>query len=206
MVAMAIPGILYKEWFWLAILLCLMATLSFVRRKHPPRRPNESKFFDRHKQTIRRATDFFLIACVVLITCPVLLISVQSIFDTASLPRLIRATGFEAYSVALSVMLMFWSGAAGFMIGQLSTFQSNLTERKRILLLVICLLPVVFMLTALAMDVAGLRWSIVLICVGVSWPSWLVNASAIVTGQHFYRRLWWIMCRLRLASGDYPDW
>jgi hypothetical protein len=206
MVAMAIPGILYEEWFWLVMVLCLVAALTFVRRKYPPRSPSESKFFNRHKQTIRRATDLFIVVCVVLITCPVLLISVESISDAASLPRPVRAIGLNAYSAGLSIMFMFWSGAAGLMIGQLSTFQSNLTRRKRIVLLAICLLPVAFMLTALATIGAELRWSIILICVGVSWPSWLVNASAVLTGQHFFRRLWWIMCRLRLASGDYPDW
>jgi len=206
MVVMAIPGILYKEWFWLVMLLCLVAALSFARRKYPARSPSESKFFSRHKQTIRRAADLFLVACVVLITCPVLLISVQSIFDTASLPQPIRAMGLEAYSAGLSIVFMLWSGLVGFVIGQLSTFQSNLTRRKRIVLLVMCLLPVAFMLAALATVIAELRWSIIQICVGVSWPSWVVNASAILTGEGFFRRLWWIKCKLGLARGDYPDW
>jgi len=108
---------------------------------------------------------------------------------------------------ALFTMMIICSGFLGVFIGLLSVFQSNLTKVKRIILLVISLLPIIFTILLLLINHTkepADSWSTIKLGLGASFGCWLINGPAIVIGKHFLPVAWNILCKLRFVSGEYP--
>ena len=204
MVATAIPGFLYEDWFWLAILLGLFILLRFAKRRgrYPPPFPRIAAFLTRHQKHIVRATDLFIVVSVVLFGGFLLSFLVTDMVKALSAPLPVRATRLQYTWLGGLGAMIFWSGMAALLIGLLSPFHSNLTRRKRVFLLLLCLLPVALTALALATASADVRWSMIQLGAAACSPGWIVNAPPILVGQHcidFGRR---ILCKLHLVSSD----
>jgi len=205
MAAMAIPKIFYNIWFWYAV-MAIIAAIHFFWGKTPPP-PKPSKFFTKHKNTIKKVTDVCII-CFVLVFCLLLMsFPVRQIFDALHAPQPIRAIDLHFVLDYFLINLLIISGFSGFFIGLLSVFQSNLTKAKRIILLVISLLPIIFTILALLINLRepANSWSIIKLGLGGSFSCWLINGPAIIIGKPLSRVVWAVVCALRLASGDYPE-
>ena len=83
------------------------------------------------------------------------------------------------------ILLTVWTGASGFWIGLLSIFQLDLTKIKRIIILIVCLLPIIFTILHVLNDFTESRWLAIQICVYSSALSWIVNMPAVITGKSF---------------------
>jgi hypothetical protein len=203
MPAWSIPQILVKEWFWLAIMAGLFVVLHSVRKRYPPPFPKSRQFLRRRRTTIKRAMDVFAIGAVLL--CSLFLLyplrGAIGAWGAPSEPREVRAVLISSSFIDMVV----WSGVTGPVIGFLSFFQSSLTRFKRIVLLILCLLPPFF--TAVALLAGSIEnWrSAVQLGAMFSAPTWVVNGPGVLIGQPLPNVLWRIMCKLRLASGDLPD-
>ncbi len=207
MVPIAVPEIFYKGWFWWVILLGFVVVVYFVRKKHPPAPPKPSKFYNKHKKSIAKILDVFLIIIVVLGWVPILYMSlsiaVEPIFNPSYRPEM-RVESFRTALAFFLIPAIPLSSVSSVLIGILSVFQSNLTKVKRIILLIICLLPSVFTIIALLIEPTDKPWSLIKLGLIYSCICWVINGPAIITGKHFFRVWWAIMRALRLVSGEYP--
>jgi len=208
MAAWSIPQVFFREWFWAVIWLPLLVIIFAIRyyrgRVLPPPQPHP--FFLRHKRAIRLASDIFIICILSGMVAFVIRISVPD------LSRALHEDGFMRRMDLRFAWLSFCGGmtiastSGGALVGMLSVFQSSITIPKRIFLLVFSLLPVAFVVPSLAGVFSELGWRTIPLGVLICAPSWVVNGPAILTGQPLVQVMWWIMCKLRLASGDYRDW
>jgi hypothetical protein len=103
---------------------------------------------------------------------------------------------------SFSIVAIFWSGISGAMIGFLSVFQSNLTKLKRLILLVVSVLPICFAMFASWLNKPLPIWDLGLIYLTYCW---IINGPAIIAGQHITRVGWLLMRKLKLVSGEYPE-
>lgn len=183
-VSTAMTEILYKDPFWWAVWLVLGVVIYFARRRSPPPFPRVGEFFAKHKKGITRISDILLI-CLVLLWSLFPLSFVKEVFNDLSNPEPTRTTLLRASLTFFFTFLIVWSGISGFFVGLLSVFHSNLTRAKRIILLIVCLLPIAFTVLATLVDIADSPWLIIQICFYYSLGSWIINASAILIGKHF---------------------
>jgi len=202
MVSLTIPKFFFDYWFWLPIAGGLIVVAHFASRKGPPPFPRVGKFFTRHERAITIIGDIFLV-CVVLLWSSLPLYGVRDIFSALSAPEPIRTISVQTAWTALFIFLITWSGMSGLLVGLLSVFQSNLTKTKRIILLVVCLLPVVFTVLQVLTGITENTWLIVQLCLYSSAGSWIVNAPAIIIGSHFFVVSSNIARKVKLAFRDY---
>ena len=205
MVLLTIPKIFFNAWFWIG-LMAIIAAIHFFWGKTPPP-PKPSKFFTKHKKIINKVMDVCII-CFVLVYCLLLMsFPVRQIFGALYAPQPIRAIDLH-FALAFFLMnLIIISGFSGFFIGLLSVFQSNLTKVKRIILVVISLLPIIFTILLLLINLTrepADSWSTIKIGLGASFSCWLINGPAIIIGKHFIQVAWAILRALRLVSEEYP--
>jgi hypothetical protein len=182
----AFPEILYEIWFWLVVWLSLAVAICFARRKSPTPFPRIGEFLARHQRGVTRVLDILLIS-VVLLWSLFLPGAVKDLFNALSHPEPNRTVLLRGAWTFLFTFLIIWSGISGFFVGLLSVFQSDLTKIKRILLLILCLFPVVFTVLHVLTDIAESPWLAVQICFYCSAGSWIINAPAILVGQHFFQ-------------------
>lgn len=201
MTAVTVPKVFFNIWFWYAVMAVIITINYFWGKPIAPKKPSE--FWIRHKKAITRITDIFLI-CVVLLWSPFLLYNAAEIFKALSDPEPIRTTSLEFALAVFFTTMILWLGSAGLFIGLLSVFQSNLTKTKRIILLVICLLPIVFTVSEILMPITEDPWQTARICLYCSSSSWIVNAPAIIMGKHFLVVSLIILRRLRLVADEDP--
>ena len=203
MLALTIPTIFFKGWFWLPIAVGLIVIACFAGRKGPPAFPRVGKFLAKHERAIPKITDIFVI-CIVLLWFPFfMIVPVRDVFVSLSTPEPIRKISVQAACMTLFIFLTIWSGWSGFLVGFLSFFKSNLTKTKRIILLVICLLPVVFTVLLILTDITKSPWLFVQICLYWSMYSWILNAPAIIIGSHFFVVSSNMARKVKLAFRDY---
>lgn len=203
MLSMTIPKIFFKSWFWLPTAVGLIVIACIAGRKGPPAFPRVGKFLAKHKRAIEKITEIFLI-CVVLLWSSLPLYGVRGVFSALSTPEPIRKISVQTAWMTLFIFLTVWSGWSGLLVGLLSVFQSNLTKTKRIILLIVCLLPIAFTVLQVLTGITENTWLIVQLCLRCSAGSWIVNAPAIFIGKHFFLVSWNIMRKLHFVSGDYP--
>jgi len=201
MTAVTVPKVFFSMWFWCAVVAVIITINYFWGKPTAPKKPSE--FYIKHKKAITRITDIFLI-CVVLLWTPFLLYGAAEIFKALSDPEPIRTTNLEFALAAFCMMMICWLSSAGVLIGSLSVFQSNLTKTKRIILLVICLLPIAFTALAVVMPITENPWRTARIYFYWSLGSWIVNAPAIIAGKHFIDVSLMILRRLRLRADEHP--
>jgi len=201
MAALAAPRIFFSMWFWCPVVAVIITINYFWGKPTAPKKPSE--FYLKHKKTIMRITDIFLIS-VVLLWTPFLPYGAAEIFKALSDPEPIRTTHLQFALAGFLLTLICWSGSSGALIGSLSVFQSNPTKTKRIILLVICLLPIVFTALEILIPITEEPWQVAQICLYWSLGSWIVNAPAIIIGKHFIVVYLMILRRLRLLADEYP--
>jgi hypothetical protein len=103
------------------------------------------------------------------------------------------------------IFLTVWAGVSGFFIGNLSIFQLSITKKKRIILLIACLLPIVFTILHVLNDFTESRWLAVQICIYSSALSWIINIPAVLTGKSFSEILGNIIHKVKLALSHHTE-
>jgi len=204
---MKIPEILFKDWFWLAVIGVVIIIHYFFGKSPAPYKPG--KFFLKHKQAIKRGVDIFVILVVVFSWSIPLKMVLMPLLNPSS-ASISFAEEFKIYIASSSAVTAIGiSGSTGVLIGLLSTFRSNLTKIKRIILLVITLMPIIFTgLALLSFPGENAEFSRSTIKMGFVNFSvcMMVNGPAIFAGQHFTRVMWSLMQKLKLVAGEFPDW
>jgi len=204
MISLTVPKIFFNVWFWMAI-IAVVAVIHYFWGKTPPPPRKPGKFYLKHKKTITKITDvfiilFILVSCLLLMSFPVI-----RIFDALfKSPQPSRAIDLHFAWAYLFIKMIICSGFSAMFIGMLSIFQSNLTKVKRLILFIICLLPMVFTIITLLIETTEEPWSTVRLGLIFSCNGWVINGPAIILGKHFFPVSWSIIRKLRLVSGDYP--
>jgi hypothetical protein len=160
-------------------------------------------FVTRHARTIRVASfGVLFLGAIVFVIYP----------SAGEFSRALGAEGWARQMQLRFAWLFFLGGMTIIsvfgvaMIGLLPVFQTNVTRFKRIVLLILCLLPLGFFLPSEAMAPSESGWIAVKSAPGCSVPGWVVNGPAILTGQPFLAVVWRVMRALRLLSCDYAEW
>ena len=208
MLSLSISKILSNSWFWLAI-VAVGITVNYFWGKSPPP-PRKSAFFEKHKKGITRTIDVFLILVIFFGWAPLIYMAISM------LPKPLLNSPYAPISIKeeLKYTLSFFSTGAiyaseisGTLFGLLHIFQTNLNKLKRLTLLAISLLPIVFtslLLITTPVKESDYTWSVIKSGLGSFFGCLLVNGPAIIMGKHSLRVGWDIMRKLRWVSGDYP--
>ena len=201
MLALTIPKILSKSWFWLLLAVALIA-IHFVWGK-PPAPAQPSRFSIKHKKKIRRMMDVYVLCFVIFWYILLMPPAVIDIYHFLSSPGRIQVADLRlTVGVSLTKMIVF-SGLSGMFLGLLSVFQKNITRIKRLILLGISLLPIGLAVLLLVIDPSLGPRTTIRVGLHHSFFCWMINGPAIITGKPFFEVAWRILCKLRLASGEW---
>jgi hypothetical protein len=193
-----IPEIFYEKWFWFAIVIPAAVIVYLVRKRSPASLSRTDNFFIRHKVTIRKVLDIFLILTI--LCCWLLPLSFAGeIFQFLSPPESIRPETQQFEREMLLTALVILSGQSSLLLGLVSVFQTKLTKTKRIILLFACLLPVVFTVLLFLTDKTLGSWSIIRLYLLGSTLSWIVNAPAIFANKPFFQFIGDVVRKLMLG-------
>jgi len=206
MAAWSIPRLLDEGWLWVAVGWSFLAAILAIRHFRHEAPPKPHPFFVRHKKTIRVVMDIFIVCSVSAMLMFVVWISFRDFVSLSVTDGAIRQLELQFAWVTFSSGMLMASAWGGVLVGMLSVFQSDITTLKRIVLLVLCLLPAVFAAANLSVAYSEFGWRVIPLGILVGFPSWLVNGPAVLTGQPFFLVMWRVMRRLNLASGDYSEW
>jgi len=177
----------------------------------PPQPPKVNPFFVKHKDAIRQAGDIFLAFVVCICWIPLIYMFASRALKSVLNPGRVPLPLMEQLKYAVeffSIGAMYASGLSGGLIGLLSVFQSKLTNGKRLFLLVISLLPIVF--TAILIFTTPVEepqyfGSLIKNGLASLFECLIINGPAIIFGQHFIRVSWSLMRKLKLVSGEFPE-
>lgn len=202
MVSSVIPESLYHYRFSLIAAFVLLAVIYFTRKKSPPPFLGAGKFLKKHVRIIIKISNILCI-CMVLLWSYILLPFVWSDFQDP-----IESESAQTFIQKLCFMFTFmflicWSGISGFFVGLLSVFQSNITKTKRIILLIVCLLPIVFTIIHMLTDITENHWSTIQLCLYWSAGSWFINMPAVLVGRSFSELLGDILKKLKLMPSHH---
>lgn len=204
MVSTVFPKILFSQYFWWTIAFVLIVAFLFVRKKSPPPFPGAKKFFKRHERRFTKITDLLVICMVLLwsyIFLPFVWDDIRNPTESESTQTLIQQLGFMSTFIFLTI----WSGISGFWIGLLSIFYTNITTQKRIILLIVCLLPIIFTILQLLTDILESPWLIVQVCFYFSIGSWIVNMPAVITGKSSFELLGNMVKKVQLMLSHHTN-
>ena len=202
MISLTLPKIFFNIWFWLMLFAAFMAGVYLVKGKTPTA-PPKTTIFVKHRKLIRKLCDIFLI-CILLfnlllfmrIAIPIL---INNIFKPPSEPE-IRAGHVQATWFILLMATICFSGLSGMLVGLLSVFQSNLTKLKRVILLIIVVLPLAATVLALLIDPSEDPWSILKLSLLSSLGCLLINGPAVLIGKSFFQIMNVLVTKLYRAS------
>jgi len=203
MSSLTIPRFFFNTWFWFTLIAIVIAIHYFWGKTPPP--PKPSKFFTKHKKTITKVGDIFLIFITLLLCLPWVSFPINTVLKAVSEHHQIGTRELRLICSIFLISMITCSGIAGGLVGLLSIFRSNLTKVKRIILLIISLLPLIFTIIDLSITSTENLWSFIKLGLIYSSTCWIINGPAIITGKHFFRVSWALLCKLRLASGDYLE-
>lgn len=205
MVSTIIPKVLHSSYFWCIVLLILCIPIYFARKKSPPPFPRVGKFFKKHKRAVTKVSDILCI-CMILLLSYVSYFTLHTykmIFSDLSQLESSGTTFVQSDRSFLLQTLIMWTGASGLWIGLFSIFRSNITIIKRIVLLIVCLLPIAFTIIQILMDYTESHWSIIQLCIYSSLFSWTINMPTVLTGKTFFELLEGILKKLKLAPSHH---
>ncbi len=207
MISTIIPEILYSQYFWWIIAFVLIVAFYFARRKSPLPFRGVGKFFEKHKRGITKITDILLICMVLLLSylSYFLLHTVRKDFSVQLELEPYRTMSLQSNRMFLFSLLVIWSGVSGFFVGLLSVFQSNITKIKRIILLIVCLLPILFTAIQMLTGYTESLWSTVQLCLYCSAGSWIINMPAVLVGKSFSEILGNIHKKVKLMFSHNAD-
>ena len=173
MVSTIIPKILFSQYFWWIIAFALIVAFRFARKKGPPPFPGAGKFFKKHEKSTIKICDIFWI-------CTVLFWSSLAFFMLFI---------FRKELMFIFSILIMWSGTSGFCVGNLSIFHSNITKKKRMILLIVCSLPIVFTILQVLTGYTESYLSSIQLCLYSLLGSWIINMPAVIVGRSFFELL-----------------
>ncbi len=168
-----------------------------------PTAPPKATIFVKHRKLIRKLCDIFLI-CILLfnmllfmrIAIPIL---IDNIFKPPSGPEIRAGHVQETWFILLRATICF-SGLSGMLVGLLSVFQSNLTKVKRVILLIIVVLPLASTILALLIDPNEAPRSILKLGLLSSLGCLLINGPAVLAGRPFFQIMNVFVTKLYRAS------
>jgi len=189
MLSLTLPKIFFNIWFWLMLFAVLIAAVYLMKGKTPTA-PPKATIFVKHRKLIRKLCDIFLI-CILLLSLLLFMyiakpVLIDNIFKPPS-EHEIREGDVEASWSILLTATIYLSGLSGMLIGLLSVFQSNLTNAKRVILLIIVVLPLASTILALRIDPYEDSWSILKLGLLSSLGCWLINGPAVLAGISFFQ-------------------
>jgi len=207
MVSTIIPRILFSQYFWWIIAFVLIVAFYIAKRKSPSAFPKAGKFFERHKRGITKMTDILVICMILLLSCSsfFLLYIFRKDLRIPFESEPFRTMSLQSDRMFLFSILTIWSGLSGFWIGFLSVFQSNITKIKRIILLIVCLLPIVLTTLQVLTGNAERPWSTVQLCLLCSAGSWIINMPAVLVGKSSFELLENIQKKVKLMFSHHAD-
>jgi hypothetical protein len=187
MVSTIIPKILFSQYFWWIMAFVLIVAFYFTRKKSPPPFPGAGKFFEKHKKNITKIMDIFWIFMILLLAfySYFMLNIFRTDFSILLESEPFRIMSLQSERMFLFSILIIWSGISGFFLGFLSFFQSNITKIKRIVLLIVCLLPILFTVIQVLTGYIESLWSTVQLCLLCIAGSWIINMPAVLVGKSF---------------------
>jgi len=208
MVSTIFPKILFSQYFWWTIAFVLIVAFIFVRKKSPPPFPGTGKSIrklcKKHEKRITKIFDIFVICLVLLwsyILLPIVWIDLKNPIESDSTRTLVQHLGFMCSFIWLTI----WSGISGFWIGFLSIFHLNITIKKRITLLTVCLLPIIFTILQLLTDIIESPWLIVQVCFFFSIGSWIINMPAVIVGKSSFELLGNMVKKVQLMLNHHAE-
>jgi len=145
--------------------------------------PNLFAGMKKHERLITRIMDIFLIG-IILFGAVIMLPVVVDLLDTEKDPYLREAD--RLYSVpALLLFLFVFFSLSMFLVSLLSAFQKNITARKRSLLAVFSILPILMFFLYLSVGShEKLQRDLTLLPLYV-WPVWFINFAPIFFSKPF---------------------
>jgi hypothetical protein len=184
---------------------------SLCQKKNPPLFPGARKsirkFCKKHEKRITKISDIFWI-CIILLMAYFLYFMLSTFrmdFSVLSESDPIRTKFIKSDRWFLFSILIIWSGISGFFIGFLSFFQSNILKIKRIILLIVCLLPIIFMVIQVLIDAVESLWWTIELCLFFSAGSWIINMPVVLTGKSFSELLENIHKKVKLVLGHHAE-
>lgn len=168
-----------------------------------PTRPESDLFITRHAKTIRLVSfGVFLLAVIVFVLYPWACAFSRALATDGP----IRQGELRfAWSQFLEGMAIAFAGG-GAIIGIFPVFQRSITRFKRIILFVLCLLPMTFTLLSSVAASSGFGWPVIKLGLTVSSACWIINGPAILTGRPFLQFVWRVSRTLHLTSSEYAEW
>jgi hypothetical protein len=186
MVSTIIPEILFSQYFWWTIAFVLIVAFYFAREKSPPPFPGTGKSFKKHENIFKKINDTFWVFMILLLAfySYFMLNIFRTDFSILLESEPFRIMSLQSKRMFLFSILTIWSGISGFFVGFLSVFQSNITKIKRIILLIVCLLPIVFTIIQVLTGYTESLWSTVQLCLLFSAGCWIMNMPAVLVGKN----------------------
>ena len=173
--------------------------------------PKPSNFFIKYKDIMIKVGDtgiiFFILLFVFLMVIP----PIRNFFRPLPYSQEILPTVQKTELSLLFLNLIPCSGFLAFLAGLLSIFQKNITKFKRLFLFIICLIPVFltiltcFIISKSLNETEEIQKETVKLGLIYSVLAWFINGTAIISGKSFTQVWWYIMCKLRIASGECPE-
>jgi hypothetical protein len=207
-VSIVSPRILFSQCFWWTIAFVLIIAFYFARKKSPPPSSGARKFLrkfsQKHEKRIIKMTNILAICMVLLwsyVLLPIAWVDLKSPIESESTQTFVQHLGFMCTFAFLTI----WSGVSGFRIGLLSVFHSNITIMKRIILLIICLLPIVFTILQMLTEIIESPSLMVQNCLFFSAGSWIINMPAALVGKSSFELLGNTIQKLRLVFGHHAE-
>ena len=191
MVSTIIPKILFSQYFWWIIAFALIVAFSFARKKGPPPFPGAGKFFKKHEKSTIKICDIFWI-CTVLFWSSLAFFMLFIFRKELSVPlesEPYRTISLQSDRMFIFSILIMWSGTSGFCVGNLSIFHSNITKKKRMILLIVCSLPIVFTILQVLTGYTESYLSSIQLCLYSLLGSWIINMPAVIVGRSFFELL-----------------
>ncbi len=200
MISTVIPNILFSGNFWLIIAFGLIVVIHFALKKSPPPFPKAGKLIEKRTKRITTILDILIIS-LTLLWSYILLSFICVVFRTSSKYEPFRPIFQQSDLTITYALLIIWSGQSGLLVGFISFFNSNLTKTKRIILLIVCLLPIIFTVLLLLKDNTLGPWSIVQICLYSSAGSWIINTPLIFIGKNIFQVVGDILQKVKSLIG-----
>jgi hypothetical protein len=199
-ISVVLPGFLSKLWFWY-VLMAIIIVIHFFWGKTPaPKKPN--KFFLKHQKGITKSTDIFIIVVASLFSIVLLAFPVRWLCNALTKSEPVHLAYVKFALSTFLVMMTVATGFSGALLGMLSVFQSKLTRTKRVVLLSVCLLPILFSVLSFLAHTSQKPMETVRFCIGVSSASWIVNSPAVFFGVHLFSVAQKILYKLKLIPEE----
>jgi len=188
MTSITVPKIFLQGWFWAVLLLGILFLVYVVKKREPAATPKSNTIFVKHRKLIRKLEDVLIICIllfnVTLFMCVAIPLAIDNIFNPPPEPE-VRAAHLQTTWALFLMAAICPLGLSGALAGLLSIFQSNLTKLKRVILLIICLLPVVLTVWALQLEFSR-EYKLVKLGLLSSFACWIVNGPAVLAGKPFF--------------------